>query len=97
MERHFCWWSLIIDYQKNQINVLSFSDLLRIKKFFGVPLMQQTACFLFIILLRFNQLFEEDMTASAAWHCHREEIMEQNPGNYHILLGKYGHDGHGDG
>ena len=28
------------------------------------------------------------MTASAAWHCHREEIMEQNPGNYHILLGK---------
>ena len=72
-------------------------DLLRAKNF-RVPLMQQAACFLFfIIVLRFNQLFEEDMTASAAWHCHREEIMEQNPGNYHILLGKYAHDGHGDG
>ena len=36
---------------------------------------------------RFDQLFEEGMTASAAWHCQREEIREQNPEIFHLLLG----------
>ena len=36
---------------------------------------------------RFDQFFEEDMTASAAWHRHREEITMANPDTYHLLLG----------
>lgn len=49
------------------------------------------------MISRFDQLFDEDMTASAAWHCHREEIIEQNPQDYHLLLGKCVHYDDGKG
>ena len=36
---------------------------------------------------RFIELFEEGLTASAAWHAFRDEIVQKNPENFHILLG----------
>ena len=36
---------------------------------------------------RFLELFEEGLTASAAWHAFRDEIKENNPDNFHILFG----------
>ena len=36
---------------------------------------------------RFVELFEEGLTASAAWHAFRDEIVKNNPENFHILLG----------
>ena len=36
---------------------------------------------------RFIELFDEGLTASAAWHAFRDEIVKNNPENYHILLG----------
>ena len=36
---------------------------------------------------RFEKYFEEGYTASAAWNAFRDEIVANNPENYHILLG----------